>query len=87
MWLFDKRKLHNIEYVLLIIIGIICLFGIVSILTARADAATGGEEADFLEMISRFNFGKVEKQALWIAISFVVMACVAMLDYHIYSKI
>lgn len=25
MWLFDKRKLHNIEYILLIIVAVISL--------------------------------------------------------------
>ena len=87
MWLFDKRKLHNIEYILLIIVGVICLFGIVAILAARADASTGGEEADLLETLSRLNFGKVKRQAIWIGVSFALLACVAMLDYHIYSKI
>lgn len=87
MWLFDKRKLHNIEYILLIIVGIICLFGVVAILAARADASTGGEEADLLETLSRLNFSKVKRQAIWIGISFAVMACVAILDYRIYSKI
>ena len=42
MWLFDKRKLHNIEYILLIIVGVISLFGLLAILMATADASTGG---------------------------------------------
>ena len=87
MWLFDKRKLHNIEYVLLIIIGVICLFGLVAILAALADASTGGEEADLLETLSRLNFLTVRKHAMWIGVGFVAMTCVAMLDYRIYSKI
>lgn len=87
MWLFDKRKLHNIEYILLIIIGVICLFGLVAILAALADASTGGEEADLLETLSRLNFLTVRKHAMWIGVGFVAMACVAMLDYRIYSKI
>lgn len=87
MWLFDKRKLHNIEYVLLIIVGTICMFGLVAILAALADAATGSEEADLLETLSRLNFGTVKKHAMWIGVGLVAMACVSMLDYHIYSKI
>ena len=87
MWLFDKRKLHNIEYILLIIIGVICLFGLVAILAALADASTGGEEADLLETLSRLNFVTVRKHAMWIGVGFAAMACVAMLDYRIYSKI
>lgn len=87
MWIFDKRKLHNIEYVLLLIVLAICLFGLLSILIARADASTGGEEASLLDTLSRFNFSKVKKQALWIGISLVVMAMVAIVDYHVYRKI
>ncbi len=87
MWLFDKRKLHNIEYIILIIVIAITLFGLVAILAARADAATGGEEADLLQTLSRLNFSKVKKQAIWIAISFVVLACIAMIDYHTYSRL
>ncbi len=87
MWLFDKRKLHNIEYIILIIVAVITLFGLTAILAARADAATGGEEADLLQTLSRLNFSKVKKQAIWIVISFVLLACVAMIDYHTYSRI
>ncbi len=87
MWLFDKRKLHNIEYVLLIIIGAICLFGLVAILAALADASTGGEEADLLETLSRLNFATVRKHAMWIGFGVIVLVCISMLDYHIYSKI
>lgn len=87
MWLFDKRKLHNIEYVLLIIVGVICVFGLVSILAALADATTGSEEADLLDTLSRLNFATVKKHAMWIGVGFAALVCVAMLDYHIYSKI
>ncbi len=87
MWLFDKRKLHNIEYILLIIVGIICAFGLVAILTALADAATGSEEADLLETLSRLNFDTVKKHAMWIGVGFAALVCVAILDYHIYAKI
>ena len=87
MWLFDKRKLHNIEYILLIIVAVISLFGLLAILMATADASTGGEEATLFEMLSRLNLSSVVKQAVWIVIGFVAMACVAMLDYHIYSRI
>lgn len=87
MWIFDKRKLHNVEYVLLIIIGVICSFGLIAILAALADASTGGEEADLLQTLSRLNFVTVRKHAMWIGISFVAMVCVGMLDYRIYSKI
>ncbi|MBE7092781.1 MAG: rod shape-determining protein RodA [Clostridiales bacterium] len=87
MWLFDKRKLHNIEYILLIIVGVICLFGLVAILAALADASTGGEEADLLETLSRLNFVTVRKHAMWIGVGFLALVCVAMLDYRIYSKI
>lgn len=87
MWLFDKRKLHNIEYVLLIIVGAICLFGLVSILAALADATTASEEADLLDTLARLNFATVKKHAMWIGVGFVAMVCVSMLDYHIYSKI
>lgn len=87
MWLFDKRKLHNIEYILLIIIGAICMFGLLAILAALADASTGGEEADLLETLSRLNFATVKKHAIWIGVGFLALVCVAMLDYHIYSKI
>ncbi len=87
MWLFDKRKLHNIEYVLLIIVGAICVFGLVSILAALADATTGSEEADLLDTLSRLNFATVKKHAMWIGVGFAALVCVAMLDYHIYSKI
>ncbi len=87
MWIFDKRKLHNIEHVLLIIIGVICLFGLVAILAALADASTGGEEADLLQTLSRLNFATVKKHAMWIGFGLVVLVCISMLDYHIYSKI
>ncbi len=87
MWLFDKRKLHNIEYVLLIIVGIICAFGLVAILTALADAATASEEADLLETLSRLQFGTVKKHAMWIGVGFAALVCVSILGYHIYSKI
>lgn len=87
MWLFDKRKLQNIEYILLIIIAAISLFGLLAILMATADPSTGGEEADFFTNIARLNFETVKKQLMWIFISFALMACIAMLDYHIYSKI
>ncbi len=87
MWLFDKRKLHNIEYILLLIVAVISLFGLLAILMATADASTGGEETTFLETLSRLNLSSVIKQAVWIAVGFVAMACVAMLDYHIYSRI
>ena len=87
MWLFDKRKLHNIEYVLLAIVGAICLFGIIAILAALADASTGGEKLDLLATLSRLNFNTVTKHSIWIAVSFVALVCVAMLDYRFYSKI
>ncbi|MBR2860956.1 MAG: rod shape-determining protein RodA [Clostridia bacterium] len=87
MWLFDKRKLHNIEYVLLIIVGALCLFGLIAIIAALADASPSGEETTLLEKLSRLNFVTARKHLIWIAISTVVMACIAMLDYHIYSKI
>ena len=63
MWLFDKRKLHNIEYILLIIVAVISLFGLLAILMATADASTGGEEATLFEMLSRLNLSSVVKQA------------------------
>lgn len=87
MWLFDKRKLQNIEYILLIIIAAISLFGLLAILMATADPANGGEEADFFTTIARLNFDTVKKQFIWMLISFVALVCVSMLDYHIYSKI
>ena len=55
MWLFDKRKLHNIEYILLLIVAVISLFGLLAILMATADASTGGEETTFLETLSRLS--------------------------------
>ncbi len=87
MWIFDKRKLHNIEYILLIIVGAICLFGLIAILAALADASKGGEETDLLETLSRLNFVTVRKHAMWIGFGFLALVCVGMLDYHIYSKI
>ena len=87
MWLFDKRKLQNIEYILIIIVGAIALFGLLAILMATASPDNGGEEADFFQIISRLDFKTVIKQVLWIVIGFAAMACVAMLDYHIYAKI
>lgn len=87
MWLFDKRKLQNIEYILLIIIAAISIFGLLAILMATAEPSSGGEEVDFFTNIARLNFDIVKKQVMWILISFALMACIAMLDYHIYSKI
>lgn len=87
MWLFDKRKLQNIEYILLIIIAAISVFGLLAILMATAEPSSGGEEVDFFTKIARLNFDVVKKQVMWILISFALMACIAMLDYHIYAKI
>ncbi len=87
MWLFDKRKLHNIEYVLLLIIGAIVVFGLIAILAALADASQSGEETTLLETLSRLNFNTATKHLLWIAVGFVALVCVGMLDYHIYSRI
>ncbi|MBP5662242.1 MAG: FtsW/RodA/SpoVE family cell cycle protein [Clostridia bacterium] len=87
MWLFDKRKLHNIEYILLIIVTVIALFGLLAILMATADPATGGEEATLFETLSRLNFTTIKWQLIWIFVGFVAMAAVAWLDYHIYARI
>ncbi len=87
MWLFDKRKLQNIEYILLIIIAAISVFGLLAILMATAEPSSGGEEVDFFTNIARLNFDVVKKQVMWILISFALMVCIAMLDYHIYAKI
>ncbi len=87
MWLFDKRKLQNIEYILLIIIAAISIFGLLAILMATAEPSSSGEEVDFFTNIARLNFDIVKKQLMWILISFALMACIAMLDYHIYAKI
>lgn len=87
MWLFDKRKLHNIEYVLLILVGVTILFGLLSILMASADASTGGEEKTLYETLMRLNFSTVKKQLLFVVIGVFAMAVVAMLDYHLYKKI
>lgn len=79
MWLFDKRKLQNIEYILLIIIAAISVFGLLAILMATAEPSSGGEEVDFFTNIARLNFDVVKKQVMWILISFALMVCIAML--------
>jgi len=86
MHLFDKRKLRNVEFILLIIVIVISLFGLLAIIMATADPATG-EETTLDETLSRLNLAIVIKQAGWLVLGLFLMTMVSLMNYHVYQKI
>ncbi len=77
---FDKRMLKYIDWLLILNITAIVLWGVVAIANASSSAFTG-DESTLTEFLDKINWNYIGLQLLWFAIGLCVMFVMMIPDY------
>ena len=77
-----KKNWKNIDWLLLLNITAIVIFGLISLAAATATASTG-TEATLAEKLANLDLKLVVKQALWFVVGLAAMSVVMMVDYTV----
>lgn len=83
--MYEKKYLKNFDFLLLIIVLILLLFGIFGIGAAKRLPTEGG--SSIKDMIKSFNLRHVKLQMLWIGLGFILMIISLSIDYNFIGKI
>lgn len=83
--MIDKKLIENFDFLILIIIILISLFGMIGIGIAMRSPTEGNES--IYEVLGNLNLRYVKSQAIWVAIGLVVLVIVASIDYNTYKTL
>ena len=86
MKIFDRKLWRNFDYILMLIIVLLVLFGSIFILNSETDTFTGNETS-FMEIWSRLDFTYVRLHLTWFGIGIFLMLIVSVIDYHALSEL
>ncbi len=75
-----RKNWKNIDWLLVLTIVALVLFGLISLAAARATASTG-TEVTLAEKLANLNLDLVVRQALWFLVGLAVMIVVMMVDH------
>lgn len=78
---FDKRMLKYIDWLIIINIAVIAIFGIIAIANASSQPFTG-DEVTITDYLDKMNWTYIGYQALWFGIGLIAMFFMMIPDYN-----
>ncbi len=82
-----RQKFHGIDWITILIVLGLVLFGLISIANVWADPFTGDEEAGLAGIMGNLNFEYVQKQVVNFLVGLAALLVMLAVDYHLYKLV
>ncbi|MGI5900353.1 MAG: rod shape-determining protein RodA [Christensenellales bacterium] len=83
---YNEKKFANMDWLLLVAVAFLCLFGLVAIANATASPYSPDGSTGIAGILSRLNLYYVRLQLIWIVTGTALAAMTAYFDYRLYQR-
>ena len=83
--LIEKKNYKDFDWILIVIVVLILIYGMVVLANATAKPFTGSESG-FSDIVNNLDLSTIGLQALWIVVGFCGMIVMTVFDYDLYSE-
>ena len=83
--LVEKKNYKDFDWILMIIVGLILIFGMIILTNATSDPFTGSESG-LGDIVDKLDLTTIGLQTLWIVVGFCGMFLLTVFDYDVFSE-